>query len=202
VPPPDAEAADFEEAAEVILDSGDVEPPAPPAPPPPKPAPEEPEPDDVTPPVPDRPTAHEKSASAPPSSPARPAAPPSAPLAECARCTRPIAAAQVLSGEAARRNGLLLCSDCLAHLPPEESHMPDSTAGLLRELLAEVRRLGRRRHAGALSLTRLMTYLLQAGAVFCAVGMTFLSSDRGLYLQIAIFLQLLVVTILFFERNS
>ena len=210
MPPPDADVSDLEEAAEVILDAEDIAPPPPP--PEPEPEPEAPEADaaPARPSPPAAPAEPQKSVALAPSLP--PVAPPAQPAteprqspppaAECARCARPIQAAEVLSGQAARRDGLLMCPECLTQQPSEESHLPDTPQGLLRELLGEVRRLGRRRHAGALSFTRLMAYLVQAGALFCGLLLLNPGTEKALCIQIAIFLQLMVVAILLFERNS
>jgi len=90
---------------------------------------------------------------------------------------------------------------------PERSPAPSAApvAGhddLLREMLTELRRFNRRRQPASLSLLRLMAYLLQAGAIFCGVVLGLVSADRGLYIQIAVLLQLGVVTLLLLERNS
>ncbi len=214
-PPPTAEVADLEEAADVILDAEDLSPPPPP--PAEKPAPVEALPTEVSPAPapPEVPPVHhaEQAAEAPapqvhriqvdeaaPEEPEERPAPPEA-VASCARCGGPVMAAQVLSGEAARHDGHLLCPDCLGHLPTG-GESPESSAEVLKELLVEVRRLSRTRHTGGLSLLRLMAYVAQAGAVFCGLGLSLFTNDRTFYIQVAILLQLVVVALLLFERNS
>ncbi len=89
--------------------------------------------------------------------------------------------------------------------PPPPRSADDS---LLREVLTELRRSARARQAPSLSLVRLLAYVLQAAALFSAIGMplvidwTMPGQDKMLYLQIAILLQLMVVTLLVVERKS
>jgi D-glycero-D-manno-heptose 1,7-bisphosphate phosphatase len=90
--------------------------------------------------------------------------------------------------------------------PPPPPRSADD--GLLREVLTELRRSARARQAPSLSLLRLLAYVLQAAALFSAIGMplvidwTMPGQDKMLYLQIAILLQLMVVTLLVVERKS
>lgn len=123
--------------------------------------------------------------------------------ATCARCGQDVPASDVASGAAGNRDGFLLCRECLPRLPHEGGEeSADDAAALLRSILMEVRRLGRRRAGGSLGFLRLLAYLVQAGALFCGLVLGLVSEDRTMYLQIAILLQLLVVTLLLLERNS
>jgi D-glycero-D-manno-heptose 1,7-bisphosphate phosphatase len=214
-PPPTAEVADMEEAADVILESGDIpeEPPdepaapeAPPAAPDPAAADKPKSPDPMRSEKVEMATEKPRSAAAQqPSATATSVVAPAtaAPVtAPCARCGVPVTAAQVFAGEADRRGGALLCPSCLALAPGGDDRLPANATEALKELLAEVRRLGRTRHTGALTLMRLTAYVLEAGALFCALAMSILGNDRTFYIQAAIFLQLLVLALLLFERNS
>ena len=121
----------------------------------------------------------------------------------CARCGQDVSESDIAAGVAGKREGFLLCRECLARLPHDGAE--ESSAGaeaLLRAILMEVRRLGRRRAGGSLSFLRLLAYLVQAGALFCGLVLGLVSEERAMYLQIAILLQLLVVTLLLLERNS
>jgi D-glycero-D-manno-heptose 1,7-bisphosphate phosphatase len=189
VPPPTAEVEDLDEAADVILGA-----------------------DEILPPAPTEPVAAE--AEVPEAAP--PEEPPPAPLPKTEAGATPVPGSIDERGHsspppAAAQN------DYFHHGPektiaPAESALPaaapapvpadGAAAPLLRELVAEVRRLGRARHGGGLSFLRLMAYIVQAGALFCALVPGLLSDDRTLYIQAAIFLQLLVITVLLFERNS
>jgi D-glycero-D-manno-heptose 1,7-bisphosphate phosphatase len=121
----------------------------------------------------------------------------------CARCGQDVPASDVASGAAGNRDGFLLCRECLARLPHEGGEgSADDAAALLRSILMEVRRLGRRRAGGSLGFLRLLAYLVQAGALFCGLVLGLVSEEKLMYLQIAILLQLLVVTLLLLERNS
>jgi D-glycero-D-manno-heptose 1,7-bisphosphate phosphatase len=129
--------------------------------------------------------------------------------AGCARCGAAIRQADVASGAAGLRNGLLLCADCLHTQPgPAAERLPQDSSALLREVLGELRRMARARQGSSLSFVRLLAYILQAAALFSAIGMPLLADlktpgqDRMMYLQIAILLQLLVVTLLVMERKS
>jgi hypothetical protein len=120
----------------------------------------------------------------------------------CARCGQVVAVADLVSGAAGRRGGFLLCAACLPHHPPDTADaIPNSATGLLRESLLELRRIGRRERTSGLSLLRLLAYLAQAAALFSGLVMALVSTDRAIYLQAAIFLQLLVLTLLLLERR-
>jgi len=134
--------------------------------------------------------------------PAAAAPPEAAPAPTCARCGQVVAVADLVSGAAGRRGGFLLCAACLPHHPPDMADaIPDSATGLLRESLLELRRIGRRERTSGLSLLRLLAYLAQAAALFSGLVMALVSTDRVIYLQAAIFLQLLVLTLLLLERR-
>jgi len=146
----------------------------------------------------------------------------------CDRCGRQIPPADLATGAAAERDGFLLCPDCLGEAgwaraaapagtpaaapgevsPPAESERteapPTSTEALLREMLAELRRLRRTGQPPAFSAWRILAYLVQAGAVFFGFGMALMGpeAERGLYLQVALLLQLLVLALLLFEGRS
>ena len=134
--------------------------------------------------------------------PAAAAPPEAAPAPTCARCGQTVAVADLVSGAAGRRGGFLLCAACLPHHPPDTADaIPDSATGLLRESLLELRRIGRRERTSGLSLLRLLAYLAQAAALFSGLVMALVSTDRAIYLQTAIFLQLLVLTLLLLEKR-
>jgi D-glycero-D-manno-heptose 1,7-bisphosphate phosphatase len=78
---------------------------------------------------------------------------------------------------------------------------PEPTAALLREMLAELRRLERARHPPSLSLLRLLAYIVQAGAVACVV-FALVGPDRTTFLLVAIILLLAGLTLLVLERRS
>jgi len=78
---------------------------------------------------------------------------------------------------------------------------PEPTAALLREMLAELRRLERARHPPSLSLLRLLAYIVQAGAVACVV-FALVGPDRTTFLLVAILLLLAGLTLLVLERRS
>jgi D-glycero-D-manno-heptose 1,7-bisphosphate phosphatase len=135
--------------------------------------------------------------------PAAAAPPEAAPAPTCARCGQVVAVADLVSGAAGRRGGFLLCAACLPHHPPDTADaIPNSATGLLRESLLELRRIGRRERTSGLSLLRLLAYLAQAAALFSGLVMALVSTDRVIYLQAAVFLQLLVLTLLLLERRS
>jgi hypothetical protein len=125
------------------------------------------------------------------------------PAATCARCGQGIPVAEIVSGAAERRDGNFLCAECLAHhTPQDDDRLPSDTAGLLRAILTELQRQHRRR-ADSLSFFRLLAYLVQAATLFCGfLGLVSTGPERAAYLQAAIFLQLLVLTLLLFERHS
>jgi len=120
----------------------------------------------------------------------------------CARCGQAVPKADVKAGKAAWRNGSLLCAECSAIQPRMAGDVPESTTGLLRAILTELRRTGRRHGTGGLSLARLFAYVLQAAAIFCAIVPTLFLEGGPVFLQVALFLQLLVVTLLLLERNA
>jgi len=140
--------------------------------------------------------------------PAQPAAqltPHTAQPLSCARCGVEVAAAEVQSGKAGYRGEFLLCPTCLPQQARDATDgLPGNTIDLLRGVLVELRRLGRLRHGGGLSMLRLLAYLVQAAALFCGVVLALMHTgpDRATALQVAALLQLLVITILLFERNS
>ena len=78
---------------------------------------------------------------------------------------------------------------------------PEPTAALLREMLAELRRLERARHPPSLSLLRLLAYIVQAGAVACAL-FALVGPERTTFLLVAILLLLTGLTLLVLERRS
>jgi len=78
---------------------------------------------------------------------------------------------------------------------------PEATAALLREMLAELRRLERARHPPSLSLLRLLAYIVQAGAVACAV-FALVGPERTTFLLVAVLLLLTGLTLLVLERRS
>jgi D-glycero-D-manno-heptose 1,7-bisphosphate phosphatase len=221
VPPPTAEAEDFEDAVRIILGDREAVPPdaaeaqAPPAhdQPPPS-AREEPWPEDTEGPAP-----HEKPAAEAPLPPAvavsapvpaaptateerRPAAP--ADAAVCARCGQKIPSTALASGAAGPRAGRLLCAECLAHQPPDVDEVAAARTGetgtLLYAMLKELRRMSRIRRPESLPLVRLFAYVIQAVAIFIGVW-GILYQDRPGFIQAAVFLQLVVVTLLLVERK-
>jgi D-glycero-D-manno-heptose 1,7-bisphosphate phosphatase len=122
---------------------------------------------------------------------------------QCARCGRDIESDEIAAGAAGRRDGFLLCPECLAQQPREPGAGPDaSTEDLLRLVLAELQRLRRAQRPSSLSSFRLLAYVVQAAALFFGFGMAVLGDERDLYLQIALLLQLLVLALLLFERRS
>jgi D-glycero-D-manno-heptose 1,7-bisphosphate phosphatase len=221
VPPPTAEAEDFEDAVRIILGDREAVPPeaaeaqAPPAhdQPPPS-AREEPWPEDTEAPAPQEEIAAE--APLPPavavSAPVaaapkateerRPAAP--ADAAVCARCGQKIPSTALASGAAAPRAGRLLCAECLAHQPPDVDEAAAARTGetgtLLYAMLKELRRMGRIQSPESLPLIRLFAYVIQAVAIFIGVW-GFLNQDRPGFIQAAVFLQLVVITLLVIERK-
>jgi hypothetical protein len=114
-----------------------------------------------------------------------------------------VAAADITSGKAGCHDNLLLCPDCLPQQARGSSgRLPDNTDDLLREVLLELRRLGRLRHAGALSMRRLLAYLVQAAALFCGLGLGLFAQERPIMVETGILLQLLVIALLLLERNA
>ena len=121
----------------------------------------------------------------------------------CARCGRDVSESDLVSGAAGEHDGFLFCGECLARQPRGgEETLPESTADLLRSMLVELRRLSRTRPGSSFTFLRLMAYLVQAGALFCGLVLGLVSDDKATYLQIAILLQLVVVSLLLLERNS
>jgi len=221
VPPPTAEAEDFEDAVRIILGEreavlpGVAEEQTPPAhdQPPPS-AREERWPEDTEGPAP-----HEETAAEAPLPPAvavsapvaaapkateerRPAAP--ADAAVCARCGQKIPSTALASGAAGPRAGRLLCAECLAHQPPDVDEVAAARTGetgtLLYAMLKELRRMGRIQRPESLPLIRLFAYVIQAVAIFIGVWGV-LYQDRPGFIQAAVFLQLVVVTLLLVERK-
>jgi D-glycero-D-manno-heptose 1,7-bisphosphate phosphatase len=78
---------------------------------------------------------------------------------------------------------------------------PEPTAALLREMLAELRRLERARHPPSLSLLRLLAYIVQAGAVACVI-FALVGADQTTFLLVAVLLLLAGLTLLVLERRS
>lgn len=132
----------------------------------------------------------------------RPAAPTDA--AVCARCGQKISPAALASGAAGPRAGRLLCAECLAHQPPEVDEAAAARTGdtgtLLYAMLKELRHMSRVRRPESLPLVRLFAYVIQAVTIFIAVW-GFLNQDRPMFFQAALFLQLVVVTLLLVERK-
>ena len=126
------------------------------------------------------------------------------PRVTCARCGVDIAPADVASGAAGIRDKMMLCPECLPKQPQAgEDRIPDNTTDLLRAILMELRRVGRARRIGSLTFFRMLAYIVQAGAVFCGLILVLVgpAQDKAMYLQMAILLQLLVLTLLLLERN-
>jgi len=121
----------------------------------------------------------------------------------CARCGVDISPLDIAHGRAARRGDFLLCPDCLPQQASDSTGgRPESTDELMRAVLVELRRLGRLRHGGALSMLRLLAYLVQAAALFCGLGLGLFGQERPIMVEVAVLLQLLVIAILMLERNS
>jgi len=141
-------------------------------------------------------------AAPPPTEERRPAAP--ADAAVCARCGQKIPSAAIASGAAGPRAGRLLCAECLVHQPPDVDEAAAARTGdtgtLLYAMLKELRRMGRVRRPESLPLVRLFAYLIQAVAIFVAVW-GLLNQDRPVFIQAAVFLQLVVITLLVLERK-
>jgi len=122
----------------------------------------------------------------------------------CARCGRKIPPTALASGAAGPRAGRLLCAECLAHQPPDVDEVAAARTGdtgtLLYAMLKELRRMGRIQRPESLPLVRLFAYVIQAVAIFLAAW-GFLNQDRPMFIQAAVFLQLVVVTLLLIERK-
>jgi len=131
------------------------------------------------------------------------AKPPAPAAAVCARCGQEVATSDLARGAAETRDGFLLCPECLARQPRDGSdRLPDDTAGLLRSILLELRRLNRTQRTSSLTFLRLAAYIVQAGALFCGLVLGLAGEDRAMFIQIGIFLQLVVLALLLLERNS
>ena len=132
----------------------------------------------------------------------RPAAP--ADAAVCARCGQKIPSTALASGAAGPRAGRLLCAECLAHQPPDVDEVAAARTGetgtLLYAMLKELRRMSRIRRPESLPLVRLFAYVIQAVAIFIGVW-GILYQDRPGFIQAAVFLQLVVITLLLVERK-
>ena len=123
------------------------------------------------------------------------------PVKTCARCGQVIPPVALDAGTAGSHDGLFLCSECFSRQPREKvQHLPQDTTALLRAVLTELRRVGRARESASLSAVRLFAYVLQAAALFVGVW-GLVGSERAVMLPVAIFLQLLVVTLLVIERQ-
>ena len=124
--------------------------------------------------------------------------------AVCARCGQKIPPTALASGAAGPRAGRLLCAECLAHQPPDVDEVAAAGTGetgtLLYAMLKELRRMGRIQRPESLPLVRLFAYVIQAVAIFLAVW-GLLNQDRPAFIQAAVFLQLVVVTLLVLERK-
>ena len=118
----------------------------------------------------------------------------------CARCGRAILEADLAAGKARFRDGAPLCPDCAPVQPGELADVPDATPALLRAILVELRRSGRRQDAGGLTLMRLLAYILQVAAPICAL-LAIAVDEKMLFLLAAVFLQLLVLAFLLWERK-
>jgi hypothetical protein len=144
--------------------------------------------------------------------PAPPARPEPAVEGPCARCAVDVLRFDVEHGAAGRHDGLLLCPECLklqARLTaPAAGADAEGDAVIMRELLTELRRFTRARQAAGLSFFRMLAYILQIAALFFAAVMPFIvelempGQDKMVFLQVAILLQLLVLTLLVLERKS
>jgi len=132
----------------------------------------------------------------------RPAAP--ADAAVCARCGQKIPSTALASGAAGPRAGRLLCAECLAHQPPDVDEVAAARTGetgtLLYAMLKELRHMGRIQRPESLPLVRLFAYVIQAVAIFIGVWGV-LNQDRPVFIQAAVFLQLVVITLLLVERK-
>ena len=127
------------------------------------------------------------------------------PSAICARCGQDLSRLKFAAGAGGAvktRDGLLLCAECADTQPREPAdRLPENTTDLLRSILLELRRLERRQHSASLTYWRLLAYVAQAGAL-CGLVLGLVSDERAVFLQIALLLQLVVLTLLAFERNS
>ena len=121
---------------------------------------------------------------------------------QCARCGQDVSASDLADEKAGERDGFLLCSECLARHPRESAGaFPNGEEDLLRSMLVELRRMNRARQRSGLTWLCLLAYVVQAGALFCGLVLGLVSEDRALYIQLAVFLQLVVVALVLFERR-
>jgi hypothetical protein len=74
------------------------------------------------------------------------------------------------------------------------------TGTLLYAMLKELRHMARIQRPESLPLVRLFAYVIQAVAIFIGVW-GLLNQDRPVFIQAAVFLQLVVVTLLLVERK-
>lgn len=131
------------------------------------------------------------------------AKPSTLPAAFCARCGQEVGASDLARGAAETRDGFLLCPECLARQPRDGAdRLPDDTAGLLRSILMELRRLNRTQRTSSLTFLRLAAYIVQAAALVCGLGLGLVGDDRAMFMQIGILLQLVVISLLLLERHS
>ena len=200
-PPAEAEPVPFEPPAPT-LEAPEVAPEAPPeavaeppAPPEEPAAVEEPSPPEVPPPE-----------AAPEETPdmESPETVPAATVAGCcARCGQDLLESDVAEGAAAWHGEFLLCAECLAHQVRDgDGAFSGGAVELLRSVLVELRRLNRAQQGPSLSWLRMAAYLVEAGAIFCGLPLVLVGPEKVLYIQIAIFLQLLVIALVLFERRS
>ncbi|HUU91417.1 MAG TPA: HAD family hydrolase [Phycisphaerae bacterium] len=134
--------------------------------------------------------------------PSEDAPPPATAAGVCARCGQDVRESDLADGGAGERDGLLLCAECLALQPRETARgPPGSETNLLRSILVEMRQLNRAQRASAVTWLRLLAYVVQAGALFCGMVLGLVGDDKALYFQIAMFLQLVVIALLLFERK-
>ncbi len=121
---------------------------------------------------------------------------------QCARCGQDVSESDLADGKAGERDGFLLCAECLSRHPRESAgEFPSGEEDLLRSMLVELRRLNRARHLSGLTWLRLLAYVVQAGALFCGLVLGLVSEEKTLYIQLAVFLQLVVVALVLFERR-
>jgi len=120
----------------------------------------------------------------------------------CARCGQDVTESDLAQEKAGERDGHMLCADCLSLQPGEAAGaVPGSQTDLLRSILVELQRLNRAQRVSGVSWLRLLAYVAQAGALFCGLVFGLVGEDKALYFQIAVFLQLVVVALLLFERQ-
>ena len=99
------------------------------------------------------------------------------------------------------RNGFPLCAECLSQQPPDAAdRASESSTKILRDILIELRRIGRTQQPTTLSRLRLFAYMFQALALFVGLWGLF-NQENLIFIQVAIFLQVLVVALLLLERK-